>query len=915
MKKMKGINTSMKRKRRIETKKARRLRRIWTTASVVIFSLYIFMVILDAFWGTGSMDSVRLSVMGGVPLIIFVVFALNITSGIGYKPLYIGLFSQTAFLFIGIMTQRLNSYFFILLLISGIFALTKLLRQMVIFIIVGAIVNILYMIYFVPILSEIDSYIFFLQFLMTLFGSLIFIIQTYYVTKKEGHSGRALQAFSSFLRSTPNYTVITDLTSRVRYISEPLAKFAQFSTQELAVGKPLLDLFSDKELKLMFASIFDSDGFTEKIVTLNVGEGQKHYKVITDNLDGDVDGLFIDISDITPLINSQMEAEIANKAKSQFLAAMSHEIRTPMNAIIGISRIQLNKPDIPPEYAEAFEKLYESGNSLLGIINDILDISKIEAGKMVITDAEYDLPSLIHDTVQLNMIRIGSKPINFILKADENLPSRLIGDELRIKQILSNIISNAIKYTDEGHVSLAVSHLNLPKTNQVVLRFVIEDTGQGMKPEDFARLFTEYSRFNIESNQYVEGTGLGLSIANNLAKLMDGTIEAKSEYQKGSAFTVTIRQKAVECDVFGPELALRLNSFKFKGSNTSNLKLVYSPMPYGKVLVVDDVYSNLYVAEGLLALYQLNIETAISGFDTLDLVNAGNTYDIIFMDHMMPKMDGIETTQKLRELGYDAPIVALTANAIVGNDKMFKENGFDDFIPKPIDIKQLNKILNKWIRDKYPEEAANHEPKTGEPKIAGAGANAGAGAGASAGAGAGANAMVNSQKLLEIFRQDALAAIPVLHESKDNDLKLFTITVHAMKAALANIGEDNLSKLAAELENAGRDGDKDYILAHFANFIESLTEIAENLKTDDISQDDSNIIEDIVLLKDQLSVITAACENYDDASIYEALNTLNEKQWKSKTKETLSEIYNTIFFSSDFDKAAELADETLNRLA
>jgi len=405
-----------------------------------------------------------------------------------------------------------------------------------------------------------------------------------------------------------------------------------------------------------------------------------------------------------------VQSENANQAKSQFLSAISHEIRTPMNAIIGLTQIDLLKSGLPAEYAGTLEKVLHSGNSLLGIINDLLDMSKIETGKMELNPVEYDIPSLIHDTVQLNMVRIGYKPIKFMLDIDENIPSRLIGDELRIKQILNNLLSNAIKYTEKGHVKLSV--LSAKTSNYIDLCFTVADTGQGMKSEDLGKLFTEeYLRFNIEANRATEGTGIGLRIVKNLVDLMDGSIEVESEYGAGSVFKVLIRQKTVNCEIIGEELSRRLSSFTFAEKKLeANLNILQEFMPYGKVLIVDDVETNLHVAEGMLSPYGLNIETATSGIETIEKIESGKSFDIIFMDHMMPDMDGIETVRRIREWEFAkqtpkqsgfvrTPIVALTANALVGNAEMFKQNGFDDFISKPIDLRQLNTILIKYIRD------------------------------------------------------------------------------------------------------------------------------------------------------------------------------------------------------------------------
>jgi len=394
-------------------------------------------------------------------------------------------------------------------------------------------------------------------------------------------------------------------------------------------------------------------------------------------------------------------SEEASKTKSSFLATMSHEIRTPLNAVIGIAQIELEKDKKPDEHTEAFEKIFNSGNGLLAIINDILDMSKIETGKMEIFPDKYDTPSLINDAIMLNIGRIGSKQIEFILNIDENLPQTLIGDELRIKQILSNLLSNAFKYTKSGYVKLTIYHSI--EVGDFALHFIVEDTGQGMKPEDRDRVFSEYSRFNAKANRTTEGTGIGLSITKKLVEMMDGIISVESEYGKGTTFTVMVKQTATESDPIGPELASHLSDFTYQSDGYA-VKTVHELMPYGKVLVVDDVDINLYVAEGMLSQYEINVDMAFSGFEAIEKVNKGTAYDVIFMDHMMPQMDGIETTRKLREMGYNGSIVALTANAIVGNSDMFLDNGFDGFISKPIDIAQLDGILNEFVRDKHRSE-------------------------------------------------------------------------------------------------------------------------------------------------------------------------------------------------------------------
>ncbi|MDR0303816.1 MAG: response regulator [Chitinispirillales bacterium] len=598
---------------------------------------------------------------------------------------------------------------------------------------------------------------------------------------------------------------------------------------------------------------------------------------------------------IKPLQEMTISLQAASKAKSNFLATMSHEIRTPMNAIIGIAQIELQNDNLTDEVATAFGKIYDSGNSLLGIINDILDMSKIETGKLELNPVDYDTPSLINDTVQLNIVRIGSKQIEFTLDVDENLPSRLFGDDLRIKQVLNNLLSNAIKYTASGSVKLSVSHI--ASGGDVTLRFAVADTGQGMKPEDLKRLFSEYTRFNASANRTTEGTGIGLNITQNLVNMMDGTIKVDSVYGKGSTFEVTLKQKAVDCPVIGKELVEQLRSFKFSGKKQyANLQISRELMPYGKVLVVDDVDSNLYVAKGLMSPYKLSVETALSGFETIDKVKAGSSYDVIFMDHMMPEMDGIETTQKLRESGYKGVIVALTANAIVGNEDMFLSNGFDDFVSKPIDVRHLNTVLNKFVRDRHPEEAKKYKSANAQPSAPAADIS-----------------QSMDPKLLEIVCRDAEKAIATLRKTMESgDIKLFTTTAHAMKSALANIGEKEMSASAFALENAGRNGDREFIAANSNKFIDSLLSLIERLsptrdETDD--EADTDTTEDIEYLIEQLSTVKTACENYDDTAAYATLDLLKEKLWKKETCVALEEIRDALFLHSDFDDAVERIDK------
>ena len=523
------------------------------------------------------------------------------------------------------------------------------------------------------------------------------------------------------------------------------------------------------------------------------------------------------------ITNTKKQVEKENRQKSDFLARMSHEIRTPISAILGITEIQLQDPTLREDLSEALGRIYSSGDLLLGIINDILDFSKIEAGKMELVPIKYHVASMINDIVQLNKIKNENKPIEFKLQVDETIPAELIGDELRIKQIMNNLLSNAFKYTDRGEVSLSITAEQAKggMSAAATLVFKVSDTGQGMTAEQIQKVFDEYSRFNVEVNRTTQGTGLGMSITQNLVSMMEGSISVKSTPGEGTEITVKLPQRTEGSGaIIGKKMAETLQRFKLSSAaQTEKAQITYDPMPYGSVLIVDDVESNLYVAKGLLAPYKLSIETAYSGFEAIDKVKSGKFYDIIFMDHMMPKMDGVETTKILREMGYKGNIIALTANALVGQAEMFMSNGFDGFISKPIDIRQLNTAINKMIRDKQPFEVidAARRQKAADPA---------------------------EQKTPQPQSPSAVS------QAKDT----FVRNAETAVARLETICKNETPKP----EQIGQSRDIDMIIAQIPNFIEALREGSERLKAEVNSNEPKN--EDIGLLHEKLQIIHKACE-------------------------------------------------------
>ncbi len=541
------------------------------------------------------------------------------------------------------------------------------------------------------------------------------------------------------------------------------------------------------------------------------------------------------------LEKARQEAQKANQVKSAFLANMSHEIRTPINAVLGFDEMILreSQDEAVLEYAT---NIKTSGHNLLSIVNDILDLSKIEAGKMEIVRAEYDTVPMLSELLNMIAPRAREKGLTLKCEIDKELPRKLVGDDVRVSQVLANLLTNAVKYTQKGEVTLKV-RVEENKGNQAVLFFAVVDTGIGIKEEHREKLFSEFGRVEEEKTHKLEGTGLGLPISAKCLRLMGSQLEMESTYGVGSTFHFLIEQGIADGTPVGDFEAARLDEDKempvFREDFTAK---------DAHVLVVDDVEMNLKVFQGLLKKSGMQIDTALSGMGAIDLIHK-NRYDCVFMDHQMPEMDGIETLAKLREdpeARLDGvPVIALTANAIAGAKETYLSQGFSDYLSKPIDGWALSAMLQKWlpkekiqiVSENAEDEVLEFYPEGEEPKKGGGSKNAAlqkleqAGFDVQSALVLAMNEEAFYLELVSDFAKEAPEMQEFLAKSFDKrDWKNYEIKVHALKSAAKTIGAAALSEEARTLEHAAKEGKEDVILSGHAPLMEHYRSVVGTIK-------------------------------------------------------------------------------------
>ena len=738
------------------------------------------------------------------------------------------------------------------------------------------------------------------------------------------------------------------------------------------------------------------------------------------------------------LYTDKIVADEKNKSKSNFLAKMSHEIRTPMNAIVGMAELILREPITREVYEHAMSIKQASAN-LLSIINDILDFSKIESGKMEINESLYLLSSVINDIVTIIRMRLTDKPVVLLVSIDAKLPNKLRGDEVRIRQIILNVLNNAVKYTEKGSITLSITG-EVHNTEYVLLTISIEDTGIGIKEENFDQIFGDFIQFDKEKNRKIEGTGLGLAITKNLCEAMGGEISFISEYGKGSTFTILMPQlmegteqlavvenpgekqvliygfnhpyvysiisslenlgvqtalvqiqsdfhdalkkhtypfifvaqilyegakhilermgipsKLVVMLEYGAELngidvctltmpAHAISITEILNNQTDSRSTYRDPResgvrfiaPSACILLVDDIITNLKVAEGLMAPYKMQVDSCKSGAEAIELVQT-KTYDIVFMDHMMPEMDGIEATNIIRNLegkgNYykELPIIALTANAVSGIKEMFLQNGMDDFLSKPIELSRLNSILQKWIPEAKREKYQDHQkerfamdktdavPSMDDTVVSGESKECGLpvieGVAVSRGIGMTGGSLDTYMDILGIFWAESMEKLGQLNAClAAGDMALYTTYVHAIKSTAATIGAEALSEQAKALEAAGKTEDRIYIERYHGPFMENFTTLLEQVNhalqayasqqksLRGMGGDEGEAAGDRLVLRQELEELKAALDMMDVGKADEGISRLQKEHWGEPVNSGIAEIGRHILLS-DYDEA------------
>lgn len=595
------------------------------------------------------------------------------------------------------------------------------------------------------------------------------------------------------------------------------------------------------------------------------------------------------IQEIIHIEKEKQQAILSSEAKAKFLANMSHEIRTPINAVLGMDAMILRENQ-DPKIKEYAVDIRNAGQTLLGLINDILDMSKIESGKMKIVPAEYDFSSMLHDIANMISMKANDKNLEFNVLVNQQLPSRMYGDEIRIRQVLINILNNAVKYTEQGSVTFKVD--GKVEEDDAILLFSVKDTGIGIKEEDLSKLFVEFERLDEDRNRNIEGTGLGMNITAQLLEMMGSHIQVNSVYGQGSEFFFELRQKIMNPEPIGnleERIRQQTQEYIYNASFTA---------PDAHLLVVDDNAVNLKVFCGLLKDTKVQIDQVESGMECLERVRK-NHYDIIFLDHMMPEMDGIETLHAMKEMqDYPCkatPVVALTANAVAGAKEMYLSEGFDEFLAKPIIPDKLENLIRRMLPRELlvfdmgePVQMPSVEHEEAQQAVS-----------------------VDANDTEDDYLEDCYHQIfsgTEEAESREQVLNLYRIKVHAMKGSSALIGAMQLFGLAKTLEYAARD-EKISVIEHLTPvFLQEWRSYKEKLEVCMPSEDERIAVEDFSVILEYLDILKPAMEEQDIDEADRIMEALMQYEYGDEIEKVMEQLQ-TAVTDIDSDRAIELIDK------
>ncbi|MCR5594827.1 MAG: response regulator [Lachnospiraceae bacterium] len=643
------------------------------------------------------------------------------------------------------------------------------------------------------------------------------------------------------------------------------------------------------------------------------------------------------VEELIRVIGAKRESAYeASQAKSVFLANMSHEIRTPINAILGFNEMILRE-NADPNVNDFAMDIRSSGNSLLSLINDILDFSKIEAGKMEIVPVTYDFSSMLNDMINIVGYRAMTKGLSIETDVDPTMPHLLYGDEVRIKQIITNILTNAVKYTDDGYVNLTVDHRQVDDY-QIDMIVKVTDTGQGIRPEDIEKLYMPFERLETVKNRNVEGSGLGLPLTRTLLELMGSSLEIESEYGIGSTFSFVLRQEVENWEPIGS-----LDEAFKRVKNAAPEKRTYFKAPAARILTVDDIPINIKVFQSLLKRTEILIDTASSGMESLAMMRKVK-YDVIFMDHMMPEMDGVETLERMKGDRFNVnrfvtPVIALTANAVSGARELYMEKGFEDYLTKPIDSLKLEAILLKYL-DPSLVTILEEEPEDTDVIDTTSNKTAVELTETSTGNGEKEDEIISKLRLIEdidvdagietsggadIFEdvvRDYSETVGQYSDRIENfyierDVDNYRIQVHALKSISRLAGALKISELARELEAAADAGNLEFIQANTVSLLCSYRKLGSRLSEIFGEPGKAEVMDDRPLidtdmLKDAYATMREAVASFDYDLIESVMSELENYAITEEYKDSYERI-KTLIAEVNFDDLAVVLDEALGR--